>query len=65
MKSNWKAIKRTIINFDDDLVIVYEDDNEIYRGIEDYSPMKDENWQWDTETQSYTLDNYRKICLDI
>lgn len=65
-KSNWKSLERRRINFDDDLVIVYdEDDREIYRGLEDYEPMKDEPWKWDNESQSYKLDKYRKICLDI
>ena len=42
-KSNWKSLERRRVNFDDDLVIVYdEDDREIYRGLEDYEPMKDE-----------------------
>lgn len=65
-KSNWKSLERRRINFDDDLVIVYdEEDNEIYRGLEDYEPMKDENWKWDNSSNSYLLDKYRKICLDI
>lgn len=65
-KSNWKSLERRRVNFDDDLVIVYdEDDREIYRGLEDYEPMKDEPWKWDNESQSYKLDKYRKICLDI
>ena len=64
-KSNWKSLQRRRIDYDDDLVIVYEDEREIYRGMEDYEPMKDELWQWDQSTQSYTLDKYRKICLDI
>ena len=65
-KSNWKSLERRRVNFDDDLVIVYdEDDREIYRGLEDYEPMKDEPWKWDNESQSYKLDKYRKICLEI
>ena len=65
-KSNWKSLERRRINFDDDLVIVYdEEDNEIYRGLEDYEPMKDEMWKWDNSSNSYLLDGYRKICLDI
>ena len=64
-KSNWQSIQRCRINFEDDIVIVYEDDREIYRGIEDYEPMKDEPWQWDQTTQSYVLKQYRKICLDL
>lgn len=53
-----------MINFEDDTVIVYDGDEEIYRGIEDYEPMKDENWKWDEKTKSYVFDNYRKICLE-
>lgn len=55
---------RTRINFEDDIVIVYDGDKEIYKGLEDYEPMKDEDWRWDNATQSYVLGNYRKICLE-
>lgn len=33
--------------------------------IEDYEPMKDENWTWDNSLQAYILESYIKICLDI
>ena len=41
------------IEFEDDLVIVKCNGREIYKGIEDYEPMKDEDWTWDGS--KYTL----------
>lgn len=64
-------IPRKTIDFEDDIVIVYDDESghEIYKGIEDFDPMKDENWKWDGSTQSYSLvaegRKYIKICLDV
>lgn len=56
------------IEYENDIVVVYEDGEEIYRGMEDYEPMKDEPWKWDDEQQCYTLQgecfNYRKVCID-
>ena len=54
------------INYDDDLVVVYEDDKVIYKGLEDYEPMKDELWKWDDKEQVYFLDDrrYKKVCLE-
>ena len=48
------AYKR--IDFDDDLVVVIDitNDKEVYRGIEDYEPMKNENWKWNCKEQCYT-----------
>lgn len=57
-----KGIKE--INYDDDLVIVYDaNGNEIYKGTEDYEPMKDGFWLWDETIKGYRLDNYIKICI--
>lgn len=53
------------IEFDDDLVVVYQNGREIYKGIEDYEPMKDEKWTWDNAKKCYTLgDEYIKVCID-
>ena len=58
------AYKR--IDFDDDLVVVIDitNNNEVYRGIEDYEPMKNENWKWNEKEQCYTFDKYKKYCLN-
>lgn len=61
----YKKCPRKRIDFEDDIVIVYDDNDKImYKGLEDYEPMKYENWEWDEETKSYVLGKYRKICLD-
>ena len=51
------------INMDDDLVIVVQNGEIIYNGIEDYEPMKDEPWKWNSKEKCYELDNYKKYCL--
>lgn len=68
--ASYKNRKR--IDFEDDLVIVFRDDSEIYKGIEDYEPMKDENWRYNNAIQAYKLEDsrteghtYIKICLDV
>ena len=53
------------IQFDDDMVIVVDNNGkELYRGIEDYEPMKNEPWKWSCKECCYVLDNYKKYCLD-
>lgn len=49
------------INYEDDLVQVYalsSGDNRIYRGIEDYDPMKDEDWKFCDDLGVYYLVDY-------
>lgn len=63
-------IPRKKIEYDDDLVIVYsEEDGCVYKGIEDYEPMNDEDWKWDSKLQAYKVtlynETYYKICLDV
>lgn len=53
------------INYDDDLVIVYKGKEEIYRGLEDYEPMKYEPWEWDAKSRTYRLGKYKKVCLNV
>lgn len=55
------------IEYDDDLVLVYDDSNSnlIYKGIEDFEPMKDCDWIWNSSMNLYQYENYIKICLDI
>lgn len=58
--------ERKRIDFDDDLVIVYDENGKkIYKGIEDEEPMKDEHWKWDNTEKVYKLDGYTKVCLDV
>lgn len=71
-KRSYKSYNRKRLETEDDLVIVFRDDSEIYRGEEDYEPMKDEDWRYDNSIQAYKLENscteghtYIKICLDI
>lgn len=63
------------IEFEDDIVIVYADvdisyGREIYKGLEDYEPMKYVHWEWDNGNKCYRFrdadgHHYKKICLDI
>lgn len=55
------------INYEDDLVVVKNSKGEtIYKGIEDYEPMKRGNWVWNDSKRLYelTLDGkkYTKTC---
>jgi len=66
----WQKRERRRIDFEDDVVIVYDkDDNVIYQGMEDYEPMKREDWKWNQKLEVYELTadkkKYIKICLDI
>ena len=65
MKRSYDTYQRKRIDFEDDIVIVFEGDNQIYKGIEDYEPMKDADWKWDNNIKAYVLDNYIKICLEV
>ena len=65
MKS-YKSLERRRIDYEDDLVIVYDESGkQIYKGIEDYEPMKDEPWKWDSSEQVYKFKKYIKVCLDL
>lgn len=49
------------INYEDDLVQVYEiseSNDEIYLGIEDYEPMKDEDWKFCRDIGVYYFIDY-------
>lgn len=62
----YKSLERRRIDYEDDLVIVYDESGkQIYKGIEDYEPMKDEPWKWDNSEQVYKFKKYIKVCLDI
>ena len=52
------------INFDDDLVKVYQNGEEIYKGLEDYEPMKDAPWKWDNTNKWYTYKDMIKVCVE-
>ena len=59
-----KKSVRKEIDAEDDLVKVFNGEEEIYAGLEDYEPMKDENWKWDSNEKCYVLDNYKKFCYE-
>ena len=66
MKRGYKTYNRKRIEFEDDLVIVFDgNESQIYKGIEDYEPMKDEDWKWDPSENVYRLNKYIKICLEV
>lgn len=52
------------INYDDDVVKVYEvseSDKELYSGLEDYEPMNQEDWTYCKELGIYYLINYPRF----
>ena len=53
------------IEFEDDIVVVYNTKNEIvYKGTVDYCPYKDEPYTWDKAKGYYLLRNgYRMECI--
>ena len=55
------------IEYDDDFVGVMLGSREIYKGIEDYEPMRDEFWKWDEKEKAYFLKlngkTYKKMCV--
>ena len=65
IKSSIPSGKR--IEFEDDIVVVYDQSGKvIYKGLEDYDPMKYENWKWIADKGYYSLDNkFIKVCLEI
>ena len=41
------------VKFDDDVVVIYDESKSIvYKGIEDYPPMVDDDWKWNSELQA-------------
>lgn len=61
---------RKRINYEDDIVIVYNPKGEVdYKGIEDYNQYRDADWAWDEEHKYYTHvhdgKTYYEVCLDI
>lgn len=72
MAKPYTKYNRKRIEVEDDIVMVFKDGKEIYTGMEDYEPMKDEDWRWDESKKAYTLNDprtngqeYIKICLDV
>lgn len=66
MKRVYTTYNRKRIDFEDDFVIVFaENEQQIYKGIEDYEPMKDADWKWDPSENVYRFDKYIKICLEV
>lgn len=66
MNRSYNTYQRKQIEFEDDIVIVYDgDDNQIYKGLEDYEPMKDADWKWYNDIQGYKFQDFLKICIDI
>lgn len=53
------------INYEDDVVVVYNDKDEIvYKGIVDYCPYKDELYTWNATGGYYDLQNgYKMVCI--
>lgn len=55
------------INYDDSLVVVMKDGKEVYRGIEDYNPMKGQWWKFVETTKDgrghYEYNGYKKYLI--
>jgi len=55
---------RKRICYEDDVVEVYNKKGEcIYYGLEDYEPMKREDWRWDEKKGGYTYGEYKKVLV--
>lgn len=53
------------INFEDDLVKVFNSKGEeIYKGLEDYEPYKEENWRYNSDKKRYEYKDLIKIRVD-
>ena len=56
------------IEYEDDLVVVTEGKEIIYKGMEDYEPMKDAPWRFIATTKSgkghYEYGKYKKYKVD-
>ena len=53
------------INYDDDIVVVYNEKNEIVeKGMVDYSAYKDEPYTWNEKGGYYDLPHgYKMVCV--
>ena len=53
------------IDYEDDVVLVYDDKNNIvYQGIVDYCPYKDEPYTWNEQGGYYELPyGYKMSCI--
>ena len=64
MKTYEKYPNRGLINYEDDIVVVFnEKGEEIYKGLEDYEPMRREPWEYDFDIDAYRFENYIKVCI--
>lgn len=62
----YKETTRKRICYEDDFVAVYNEKGEcVYEGLEDYEPMRREDWRWDDKNERYTLNGgrYTKVML--
>ena len=60
-----ESLEESQIEFDDDLVVVVSPNGQtIYKGIEDYEPMKDEDWKYDYDCDCYRFEGYTKYKID-
>lgn len=54
------------IEFEDDIVVVCDANGKIiYKGIEDYEPLKDADWKYDSLNNVYTYNGMTKKCLNL
>ena len=59
-----KIMKGRKIQYEDDLVIVYDDKGNVaYKGMEDYDPNKDLDWKWDDKRGGYVYKGWFKVCV--
>ena len=60
-----KYTNRGRVNFEDDMVVVFDTDGTVmYKGMEDYEPMKWEDWKYDAVERVYRLGGYIKVCVE-
>lgn len=60
-----RLIKRNSIDYDDDTVIVYKNDKNIYSGEDVSEPMKREDWKFNSDFGFYWLVDYSSNSIYI
>jgi hypothetical protein len=70
IKMEWRYKMEKRIEFEDDLVVVRDVNGKvIYKGEEDYEPMRDEDWKFNKSKNLYELEGndfyYTKEVLEV
>lgn len=53
------------LEYEDDLVVVKRGSEVLYKGLEDYNPMSDEDWVWNNSKGCYELRSDKSVTLTV